>query len=414
MSSSDFALRLATEPVACATLEDFARAGARRALQQAIEDEVAEYVNVHRDCRDDAGHRMVVRNGHKPKRTILSGVGPIEVSPPRVNDRRVDQNGVGFRFTSKILPPYLRKTKAIEDLVPWLYLKGISTGEMSDALVHLGFNGTGLSPTSVTRMTEVWQGEYDDWSKRDLTGKHYVYLWADGIYFGCRLTDDRPCVLVLMGATADGTKELIAIHDGERESETSWLEVLSGLKDRGLTEAPKLATGDGSLGFWKALAKVFPGTRHQRCWVHKTANVLDKLPKAQQPAAKAMLHEVWMSATRADATKAFDRFVTTYGVKWPKTAECLEKDRAELLAFYDFPAEHWGHLRTSNPIESTFATVRLRTYRTKGPGSRKAGLAMAFKLAKKAEGSWRKLNSSEKLRDLIDGVVFVDRERKAA
>ncbi len=414
MSSSDFALRLATEPVACATLEDFARAGARRALQQAIEDEVAEYVNVHRDCRDDAGHRMVVRNGHKPKRTILSGVGPIEVSPPRVNDRRVDQNGVRFRFTSKILPPYLRKTKAIEDLVPWLYLKGISTGEMSDALVHLGFDGTGLSPTSVTRMTEVWQGEYDDWSKRDLTGKRYVYLWADGIYFGCRLTDDRPCVLVLMGATADGTKELIAIHDGQRESETSWLEVLSGLKARGLTVAPELATGDGSLGFWKALSKVFPSTRHQRCWVHKTVNVLDKLPKNQQPAAKAMLHEVWMSATRADATKAFDRFIATYGVKWPKTGECLEKDRAELLAFYDFPAEHWGHLRTSNPIESTFATVRLRTYRTKGPGSRKAGLAMAFKLARKAEGGWRKLNGSEKLRDLVDGVVFVDGERKAA
>jgi len=375
---------------------------------------VAAYVDAHQQCRDEAGHRMVVRNGHKPTRTILSGVGPIEVSPPRVNDRRVDEDGVRFRFTSKILPPYLRKTKAIEDLVPWLYLKGISTGEMSDALVHLGFDGTGLSPTSVTRMTEVWQGEYDDWSKRDLTGKRYVYLWADGIYFGCRLTDDRPCVLVLMGATADGTKELIAIHDGERESETSWLEVLSGLKDRGLTEAPKLATGDGSLGFWKALAKVFPGTRHQRCWVHKTANVLDKLPKAQQPAAKAMLHEVWMSATRADATKAFDRFIATYGVKWPKTGECLEKDRAELLAFYDFPAEHWGHLRTSNPIESTFATVRLRTYRTKGPGSRKAGLAMAFKLAKKAEGGWRKLNGSEKLRDLVDGVVFVDGERKAA
>jgi transposase-like protein len=414
MSSSEFALRLATEPVVCATLEDFARAGARRALQQAIEDEVAAYVDAHQQCRDDAGRRMVVRNGHKPKRTILSGVGPIEVRPPRVNDRRVDEDGVRFRFTSKILPPYLRKTQAIEDLVPWLYLKGISTGEMSDALVHLGFDGTGLSPTSVTRMTEVWQGEYDDWSKRDLTGKRYVYVWADGIYFGCRLTDDRPCVLVLMGATADGTKELIAIHDGERESETSWLEVLSGLKERGLTEAPKLATGDGSLGFWLALAKVFPSTRHQRCWVHKTVNVLDKLPKAQQPAAKAMLHEVWMSATREDATKAFDRFIATYGIKWPKTAECLEKDRAELLAFYDFPAEHWGHLRTSNPIESTFATVRLRTYRTKGPGSRKAGLAMAFKLAKKAEGGWRKLNGSGKLQDLVDGVVFVDGERKAA
>src|SRR6266496_4185069 len=263
MSSSSFPLRLATEPVVDCTLEQIARDGARRALQKAIEAEVAEYVGAHEQHLDEAGHRLVVRNGRKPPRTILSGVGPIEVIQPRVDDRRVDENGVRFRFTSKILPPYLRKTKSIEDLVPWLYLKGISTGEMSDALIHLGFDGTGLSATSVTRMTEVWQGEYDDWSKRNLSGKRYVYVWADGIYFGCRLSDDRPCVLVLMGATADGTKELIAIHDGQRESEQSWLEVLSGLKDRGLTEPPRLATGDGSLGFWLALAKVFPATRQQ-------------------------------------------------------------------------------------------------------------------------------------------------------
>ena len=414
MSSSEFALRLATEPVACATLEQVAREGARRALQKAIEDEVAEYLNTHREQVDEAGHRLVVRNGHKPPRTILSGLGPIEVTQPRVNDRRVDEHGVRFRFTSKILPPYLRKTKTIEDLVPWLYLKGISTGEMSDALVHLGFDGSGLSATSVTRMTEAWQHEYADWSQRDLTGKHYVYLWADGIYFGCRLSDERPCVLVLMGATAEGRKELIAVVDGQRESEASWTAILLDLRDRGLTVAPKLATGDGSLGFWLALAKVFPSTTRQRCWVHKTANVLDKLPKAQQPAAKAMLHEVWMSATKADATKALDRFIATYGVKWPRAAACLEKDRAELLAFYDFPAEHWQHLRTSNPIESTFATVRLRTYRTKGPGSRQAGLAMAFKLARKAEQGWRKLNGSAKLQDVADGIVFVDGERTAA
>jgi len=414
MSSSEFALRLATEPVVRDTLEHIAREGARRALQQAIEDEVAEYLNTHREQVDRAGHRLVVRNGHKPPRRILSGLGPIEVKQPRVNDRRVDVDGVRFRFTSKILPPYLRKTKAIEDLVPWLYLKGISTGEMSDALVHLGFDGSGLSPTSVTRMTEVWQHEYADWSKRDLTGKRYVYLWADGIYFGCRLSDDRPCVLVLMGATEDGRKELLALVDGQRESETSWTALLLDLKARGLTEPPRLATGDGSLGFWLALAKVFPSTRHQRCWVHKTMNVLDKLPKGQQPAAKSALHEIWMSATREDATKAFDRFVKVYGTKWPRATACLEKDRAELLAFYDFPAEHWQHLRTSNPIESTFATVRLRTYRTKGPGSRAAGLAMAFKLALKAESRWRKLNGSAKLQDLIDGIVFVDGERIAA
>jgi transposase-like protein len=407
-------LRLATEPVVRATLEEIAREGARRALQQAIEDEVAEYINAARDLRDQAGKRLVVRNGHKQPRKILSGVGPIEVEQPRVNDRRVDENGVRFRFTSKILPPYLRKTKAIEDLVPWLYLKGISTGEMSDALVHLGFDGSGLSSSTVTRMLEVWQHEYNDWSKRNLSGKRYVYVWADGIYFGCRLSDDRPCVLVLMGATADGTKEILAIVDGQRESEESWTQILLSLKDRGLTIAPKLATGDGSLGFWLAMAKVFPETKQQRCWVHKTANVLDKLPKSQQPAAKAALHEIWMSAKKEDAIKAFDRFIATYGVKWPKATDCLEKDRAELLAFYDFPAEHWGHLRTTNPIESTFATVRLRTYRTKGPGSREAGLAMAFKLALKAASGWRKLNGSAKLQEVIDGIVFVDGERKAA
>ena len=414
MSSSAVPLRLATEPVVCATLEQIAREGARRALQKAIEDEVAEYLTTHRQCLDESGHRQVVRNGHKPARTILSGLGPIEVKQPRVDDRRVDENGVRFRFTSKILPPYLRKTASIEDLVPWLYLKGISTGEMSDALVHLGFDGTGLSASSVVRMTESWQAQYADWNQRDLSGKEYVYLWADGIYFGCRLTDDRPCVLVLMGATKDGIKELIAVFDGQRESETSWTNLLLDLKGRKMTTPPRIASGDGSLGFWLAMSKVFPATKQQRCWVHKTVNVLDKLPKSQHQAAKANLREIWMSATKADAIKAFDRFIETYGVKWPKAAECLEKDRAELLAFYDFPAEHWGHLRTTNPIESTFATVRLRTYRTKGPGSRQAGLAMAFKLAQKAQAGWRRLNKSEKLLEVIDGVVFVDGIRKAA
>ena len=309
MSSSSFALRLATEPVVDFTLEQLAREGARRALQKAIEDEVADYIEANKHCVDESGHRQVVRNGRHQPRRILSGVGPIEVHQPRVDDRRVGEDGVRFRFTSKILPRYLRKTKAIEDLVPWLYLKGISTGEMPDALVHLGFDGSGLSPTSVVRMLQAWHGEYEDWTKRDLSGKQYVYIWADGLYFGCRLSDDRPCLLVIMGATADGKKELIAIIDGQRESETSWTALLLDCKSRGLTIPPKLAMGDGSLGFWIALSKIFPSTRHQRCWVHKTMNVLDKLPKNQQPAAKTMLHEIWMAATRADATKAFERFV---------------------------------------------------------------------------------------------------------
>jgi putative transposase len=414
MSSSDFALRLATAPVAQVSLESIAREGARRALQKAIEDEVAEYIDGHRESVDERGHRLVVRNGHKAARTILTGVGPLEVAQPRVDDRRVNENGERFRFTSKILPPYLRKTKVIEELVPWLYLKGITTNDMSDALVHLGFDGSGLSAASVVRMKELWIGEQENWSKRDLSGKRYVYLWADGLYFGVRLTDERPCVLVIMGATEDGRKELIAIHDGERESEQSWREVLLDLKSRGLTGAPMLAVGDGALGFWAALPKVFASTRCQRCWVHKTANVLNKLPRSQQIDAKKRLHDIWLSATREGAFKAFDLFVASYQAKYPKAVECLLKDREQLLAFYDFPAEHWSHLRTTNPIESTFATVQLRTYRTKGPGSRQAGLAMVFKLAQQAEKRWRKLNGSALLADVIAGVQFIDGTRKAA
>jgi transposase-like protein len=410
MSSSDFQLRLATTPV----LDDLVREGARAMLQRAVEDEVADYVDRHKHCLDDRGRRRVVRNGHKPTRTVLTCAGPLEVKQPRVDDRRVDENGVRFRFTSRILPPYLRKSKAVEELVPWLYLKGISSNDMGEALTHFGFDGSGLSPASVGRMKESWVGEYDDWSKRDLSAKRYVYLWADGLYFGCRLTDERPCVLVIMGATAQGTKELIAIHDGERESEQSWKEVLLDLKSRGLSEPPKLAVGDGALGFWQAIGKLWPQVRPQRCWVHKTRNVLNKLPKSQQAAAKAMIHDVWMSATKEDAIKAFDLFVETHRAKFPKAADCLAKDRDELLAFYDFPAEHWSHLRTTNPIESTFATVELRTYRTKGPGSREAGLAMVFKLAQQAQKRWRKLNGHELVQQVIEGVEFVDGERKAA
>lgn len=410
MSSSTFELRLATQPV----LEDIAREGARRMLQHAIEQEVAGYIDAHRQAVDERGHRLVVRNGHKPPRTLLTGCGPIEVRQPRVDDRRIDENGVRFRFTSKILPPYLRKTKTIEELIPWLYLKGISTNDMGDALHHLGFNGNGLAPASVVRMKELWVDQWRNWSRRDLSGKRYVYLWADGLYFGVRLTDERPCVLVIMGVTEDGTKELIAIHDGERESELSWTEVLVDLKRRGLVEAPKLAVGDGALGFWCALAKAFPATKQQRCWVHKTANVLNKLPKNQQPQAKQMLHEIWLSATRDEAYKAFDLFVQTHQAKYPKAADCLLKDREQLLAFYDLPAEHWSHLRTTNPIESTFATVRLRTCRTKGPGSREAGLAMVFKLVEQAQKRWRKLNGTPLLSDVIGDVQFVDGIRKQA
>jgi transposase-like protein len=395
-------------------LEQIAREGARRMLQHAIEQEVADYIDAHQQAVDQRGHRLVVRNGHKPPRVIKTGCGPIEVRQPRVDDRRIDQNGVRLRFTSRILPPYLRKTKAIEELIPWLYLKGISTNDMGDALHHLGFNGDGLSPTSVVRMKELWVDQWHNWSRRDLNGKRYVYLWADGLYFGVRLTDERPCVLVIMGVSEDGTKELIALHDGQRESEQSWTEMLLDLKSRGLSDAPKLAVGDGALGFWCALAKALPATKQQRCWVHKTANVLNKLPKGQQDQARRMLHEVWLSGTRQEAYKAFDLFVRTYQAKYPKAADCLLKDREQLLAFYDLPAEHWSHLRTTNPIESTFSTVRLRTYRTKGPGSREAGLAMVFKLVEQAHKRWRKLNGTTLLSDVLEDVVFIDGIRKQA
>jgi transposase-like protein len=410
MDSNALQLHLAITPV----IDDILRDGARRALQAAIEREVEEYIQRHQQHRDDQGRRLVVRNGHHTTRKIQSGNGPIEVRQPRVNDRRVDEQGQRFRFTSMILPPYLRKTKAIEELVPWMYLKGISTNDFPEALSCLGHDGSGLSPTTIVRMKEIWQGQYENFSKRSLEGKRYVYVWADGIYFNIRLTDERPCILVLMGATEDGTKELIAMVDGQRESEQSWLELLVDVRSRGLIDAPKLATGDGSLGFWKALRQVYPSTRQQRCWVHKTANVLDKLPKSLQVSAKEMLHAIWLSATKAEAIKVFDRFIATYQAKHPKATECLEKDREELLAFYDLPAEHWQHLRTTNPIESTFATVRLRTYKTKGAGSRLACLAMAFKLIESAQKSWRKLNGSTLLPEVIAGMVFKDGVKLAA
>jgi transposase-like protein len=403
-------LRLATVPA----LDDILREGARRALQAAIEREVQEYVEQYKEQLDEQRRRLVVRNGYHPARNIQSGSGSIPVRQPRVNDKRMDEAGNRFHFTSKILPPYLRKSKAIEELVPWLYLKGISTSDFPEALACLGHDGSGLSATSVVRMKEIWQGQYENFSRRSLEGKRYVYVWADGIYFNVRLSDERPCVLVLMGALEDGTKELIAMIDGERESEQSWLELLVDAKARGLLDAPKLATGDGALGFWKALRQVYPSTKVQRCWVHKTVNVLDKLPKGQHPSAKSMLHEIWMSASKEDATKALDQFVATYQAKYPKAVECLVKDREELLAFYDFPAEHWQHLRTSNPIESTFATVRLRTSKTKGAGSRAACLAMAFKLVESAQKGWRKLNGSKWLPQVIAGVMFKDGVKIAA
>jgi putative transposase len=393
-------------------LTDLLRQGAQEMLATAIENEVAEYIERHAALRDDQGYRLVVRNGRLPARQIQTGLGLVEVQQPRVHDRRMNDKGERMRFSSAILPPYLRRTKSLDELIPWLYLRGISTGDFTEALqALLGPQAKGLSATNIVRLKESWQQEWNDWSKQSLAEKTYVYWWADGIHFNIRLEEpdnNRQCILVLMGATAEGRKELIAITEGYRESADSWRELLLGVKQRGLVTNPKVATGDGALGFWAALRELYSQTREQRCWVHKTANILDKMPKSLQEKAKAMLQEIWMAPSREKALKAFDLFVQTFKAKYPKATECLVKDREVLLTFYDFPAEHWVHLRTTNPIESTFATVRLRTVRTKGSGSRTACLTMVFKLAQCAERHWRRLNGQELIPEVIRGVKFVD------
>ena len=388
-------------------LTDLLRDGARRLLAEAVEAEVLAWIDAHAHLKGHDGRRQVVRNGHLPERAIQTGLGEVQVKQPRVHDRRpADERE---KFTSAILPPYLKRTRSLDELIPWLYLKGVSTGDFSEALqALLGPDAPGLSATTVTRLKATWEGEYEAWGKRSLAGKRYVYVWADGVHFNIRLEQDRQCILVLMGATAEGKKELIAVADGYRESEQSWKELLLDCQARGLTIEPSLAIGDGALGFWKAVAQVWPSTKGQRCWVHKTSNILDKLPKGLQPRAKAALHGIYEAETKAAAEKAFDLFVATYEAKYPKATDCLAKDRGPLLAFYDFPAEHWRHIRTTNPIESTFATVRLRTVKTKGSGSRMACLTMVFKLMESASKSWRSLNGSARLQAVISGAKFAD------
>lgn len=397
-------------------LTELLRKGARDLLAGAIEQEVNDHLRVRETLRDEAGHQLVVRNGYLPERTVQTGLGDVPVKKPRVRDRRPAEERE--QFESSILPRYLRRTKSMEELLPWLYLKGVSTGDFSEALkALLGPDARGLSATTITRLKSTWEQEYEDWSRRSLAGKRYAYLWADGVYFNVRLEDEanaRQCILVLMGATPEGRKELIAVSDGYRESEQSWRELLLGLRSRGLELAPELAVGDGGLGFWAALRKVYSSAREQRCWVHKTANVLNKMPKSIQPKAKSMLHDIWMAETKVEAEKAFDLFLETFVGKYRAATACLEKDRDVLLTFYDFPAEHWTHIRTTNPIESTFATVRLRTRKTKGAGSRLASLTMVFKLTLTAQKGWRALNGSQLIADVIRGVNFVDGVRKEA
>jgi len=391
-------------------LEDIVREGARRMLQAALEAEIDAHLARYQDRKDEAGKRLVVRNGYQKARTILTGAGPLSVSRPRVDDRALSQTGEE-RFTSRILPKFMRRAASIDSLVPALYLKGISTDDFPTALeAILGPNAKGLSASTVVRLKEVWADEYEAWSKRDLSDKRYVYLWADGVYCSARLEDERSCLLVIIGADSFGNKELLAVSDGFRESTQSWKEVLLSLRAQGLTHAPSLAVCDGAMGFQAAMAEVWPTTRMQRCWFHKSGNVLDKLPSSLQEKAKGMLHDQYLAPTKEEALKAFGLFVETFGAKYPKAVECLVKDKDDLFAFYDFPAAHWMHLRTTNPIESTFATVRLRHRRTKGNGTRKATLTMVYKLCKEAEKSWRKLQGFTLLPLVVAGKKFKDGE----
>lgn len=388
-------------------LTDVLRAGARHLIEQAVEAELIALLSAHVNDKTEDGRARLVRHGHLPEREVMTGIGPVPVKVPRVRDRGCSAEKI--RFTSSILPPYLRKARSIEELLPWLYLKGISTGDFQEALAALlGPNAAGLSSTTISRLKADWWADYERWQRRDLSARRFVYVWADGVYFQPRMAEEKQCVLVLIGADEWGRKEVLGLTDGYRESTQSWRELLLDLKRRGLTHAPDLAIGDGALGFWAALREVFGTTREQRCWVHKAGNVLNAMPKSVQQKAKGHLHDIWQAETKAEAGAAFDFFVENYGVKYDKAVAKLVKDRDVLLAFYDFPAEHWKHIRTSNPIESTFATVRHRTGKTKGCLSRNTGLAMAFKLMMSAQTKWRKLDGANRMPEIVQGIAFVD------
>jgi transposase-like protein len=387
-------------------LDDLIRQGARRIIQQAIEAELAQLLEQYENVKTLTGQRTVVRNGYLPEREVLTAVGPVAVKVPKVRDR----SGAGVKFNSALVPPYVRRSSRISAALPWLYLKGVSTGDMSEALkVLVGDEARGLSPNVVSRLKAQWTDEHARWNRRDLMKARYIYWWVDGIHTGLRAEEtDGQCLLVIVGVTPDGRKERVAISDGLRESKESWRELLLDLKERGLQQGPLLAVGDGAMGFWAALEEVFPATRAQRCWFHKMGNVLNALPKSQHARAKGALQEIWMAATRKEASIAFERFVMNYAGKYPKAAEKLTKDREALLAFYDFPAEHWVHIRTTNPIESTFATVRHRTTRTRNCVSRSTFLGLAFKLIEEAEKSWRRIRGAERIELLLKGTAFKD------
>ena len=385
-------------------LTELLKTGAQKLIQQAVELELQELLARHADCRTDEGKMGVVRNGYLPERELQTGIGPVTVKIPKVRSK----TGEPVTFHSALVPPYVRKTKSLEAALPWLYLKGVSSGEMGEALkVLVGPEAQGLSASTVSRLKQAWAEEYRDWGKTRLDKERWVYIWTDGIYSGLRSEDAKLCALVIIGVDSLGKKRFLAIEDGTRESTQSWREVLLELKSRGMN-TPELAIGDGALGFWAALEETYPDTRQQRCWMHKTANVLNCLPKSGQAKAKQRLHDIWQAENRAEAEKAFELFITTYEPKYPKATTCLQKDREELMAFYDFPAPHWQSIRTSNPIESTFATIRHRTKRSKGCLSRTGMLHMMFKLGQCAENRWKRLRGFKDLPKVIEGVKFKD------
>lgn len=413
MKNNDKLLEFCPDSPVWSPLEEIAREGARKMLQMALELEVNEFLNKYSGLKDEAGKQAVVRNGYSPSREIMTGIGNLEVKQPRVDDRKVRTNKKEVVFTSEILPKYIRRIPSIDNLLPVLYLKGISTSAFPVALeAILGKNARNLSSNVIVGLKSKWKEEYEEWSKRDLSKKEYVYFWVDGIHFNIRLEDERSCILVIVAADATGKKELLAVSDGFRESKISWKDVLLSLKERGLKSYPKLAVGDGALGFWSALPEVFPETNEQRCWVHKTANILDKMPKSIQPKAKAAIHEMYMAETKENALKAYEHFINVYSDKYPKAVECLTKDKDRLFTFYDFPAAHWRHIRSTNPIESTFATVRLRTAKTKGMGTRATTVTMVWKLGIEAEKTWIRIHKHQALIHVLEGRIFIDGELK--
>lgn len=390
-------------------LTEIARDGARRMLAAALRAEAAAFVEQYAEEILPDGRQRVVRHGYGPERSIQTGIGALDVRRPKVRDRAAAPDDEKVRFTSGILPKWARRSKSLDALLPVLYLRGISTGDFQEALAALlGADAPNLSPSVISRLTGEWQQEYDRWQSRDFSARRYVYIWADGVYLQARMEPQAECILVILGATPEGKKEIVGFQVGVRESAQSWRELLVDIKARGLAVPPEIAVGDGAMGFWRALDEVFPGTRHQRCWVHKIANVLNKFPKSMQPTVKADLREIWQAETRAAAETAMDIFSEKYGAKYEKAVTCLTKDKEALLTFYDFPADHWDHLRTGNPIESVFATVRHRTVRTKGALSQKTAKLMVFKLVQAAAKTWRRLKGANQLPLVIEGVTFTD------